>query len=335
MSTQKLKNESPIEEQSYSSDSSKDSWVQSRVQAPEGLLDEWGQSYGDYVRVSVWDSDNKPVVAFAPMQNSSGGRANDFMLPSKGRLPLPHWLVRAFGAKDGLQWLEVGEQLVGGFKTYHDGRVLFAVADHYLPNYKETPYMNDEEPGAERYTTFANLIDVADKFERLTDTQPYTITHEHGRYVHRVPDSFAAGVTEGQDYAFILFHDGESFVIGLIPYDSDKDYRGGPEEKEMVFKHQYNPMSASPDFDESPADELPTVVLSYDEIKLHLRQNEDGETYYTVPKQIASIMWFSDGMTTDWIEIGDAFFARLVPESTDQMEERVSPNTIPTSFPWE
>jgi hypothetical protein len=106
----------------------------------------------------------------------------------------------------------------------------------------------------------------------------------------------------------------------------------------MVFRYQYSPLSASP-YDKEPdrtPSALPTIVLSYDEIKrTPTRDKETGQVYYTVPKQIASLMWFRDGVTSDWLMIGDAAFARLIPESSTKSAGRVAADAIPTAFPWD
>lgn len=336
MPPHKLQLRSSIEEENYTSEDATEEWTQNRVDGPKEVLSDWGFSYGDYIRVSVGSVDGEPRISFAPMHNSSGSRSNDFMLPAKGRFPLPRWLARAFGAKDGIQWLEVNKQLVGTFETYHDSRVLYAVADHYLPNHLDIPHQEDDEIGQERSTTFGHLIDIAKKVERTSEDVPYRIRQRNGSYVHDIPVSFDLDTSGEQDYAFVLFHDGQNFIVGLVPYDEDKD-EADSDDKEMVFRYQYSPMSASPynEPDQSRA-ALPTIVLSYDEIKrTPTRNSETNEFYYTVPKQIASLMWFRDGVVSDWVMIGDAAFARLIPDSSKKMAERVSSGKIPTALPWD
>jgi hypothetical protein len=337
MSIQKMQLRSSIEEQSYTSEDSEDAWTQTRVKGPEDVLADWGLSYGDYVRVSVSGVEGEPRIAFAPMHHSSGSRANDFMMPSNGRLPMPRWLIRAFGVREGIHWEEVDQQLVGTFEKYNDGRVLYAVADHYLPNHLVIPHKDEEEVGTERFTTFDNMADIAKVVERNTDAKPYRIHWRNGSYVHDIPESFNLDTSGEKDYAFVLFHDSQGFVIGLIPYDEDKDDEES-DDKGMVFRYQYHPMSASPYDNEvdRAASALPTIVLSYDEIKrTPTRDKETGNVYYTVPKQIASLMWFRDGVTSDWLMIGDAAFARLIPENSTKSRERVATDTIPTALPWE
>jgi tetrahydromethanopterin S-methyltransferase subunit G len=209
-----------------------------------------------------------------------------------------------------------------------------------LPNHLTIPENEADEVGREQSTTFGHLTEIAKKVEFSSEETPFNILKKDGRYIHQMPSSFDIDTSGEQEYAFVLFHDGENFVIGLVPYDEDKDEESSEDNKEMVFRYQYSPMSASPysasDDSDSQPSSLPTIVLSYDEIQRTPKRNEEtDELYYTVPKQIASLMWFSDGVSSDWAMIGDAAFARIIPKDSQKLAGRVSPDTIPTALPWE
>jgi hypothetical protein len=124
------------------------------------------------------------------------------------------------------------------------------------------------------------------------------------------------------DLVFTLFHDGEEFLIGLIPYEGD----GEDDDDTPFFKYQYNPMSASPG---SVYESLPSVLLDYEKDKVEFHEDRDGTTYYTVPKQVASCLYLDDGYITDWLKLGDMYLAQLVPEDRKHAVARGEASTNP------
>lgn len=281
------------------------------VPIPEQVSSAWELKYDEYVRVTLVTDGEVPKLALAPMGDLKyRHRNNDLKLTSNDSVALPRRIVRAFGLAGDVWWTEFDNQLVGTLTEYSDAQTLFKVAEYYS---------SQSVPGHEaQRATFDDLRDVANNEYQYHEQEPHGITTHRGAVRHSVPDDI--GLHEDDELVFLLFHDGTEFIVGLIPHEEGED------EGEIFFKHQYNPMSASPG---SHLETLPSVLLDYEKDKVLFHRNRSDQLYYTVPKQAASCLWLDDGYCTDWLSVGDAYFAQLIPKDRDRTIERANPTVVP------
>jgi hypothetical protein len=238
-------------------------------------------------------------------------RRNDLKLSAPDSVALPRRIARSFGVSGAIRWTACDAQLVGVFTGYNDRTTLADVAAYYGGT-SET-HVSDE-------ASYDDIRDGADAEYRFRDANPYGIEKVRSAVRHTIPASMA--LEEGDERMFVLFHDGQRFVIGLLPVE---DENAAPEE---TFRYQYNPMSASPD---DPPATLSRTWLDYekDRVKIHHDSSTDTH-YYTFPKQVAAALWLDDSYTSSWVRSGDAHLAELVPGSVTDAHRRADPSLIPS-----
>lgn len=270
------------------------------AEIPTEVKEAWGLAYNDYVRVTVGAVDRQLKLGLAKLDDVGYGpyRNNDFKLTSGHEFGVPRHLVRALGISGDVWWESYDAQLVGSLTGYNNAHTLYKVVDYYTS--REQFQTNEEQR-----LTFDQLSTFADT---VFDGE-YPLEMQKNVFRHSLPDT--ADFDEDEQRVFVVFYDGSEFVVALIPYTDAADH-----------SFMRGALSASP---ESLYDSLPSDLLNYDKDTVRIRKTDDDNFGYTFPAQVGYCLSFDIGYTSNWLEIGGVYFARMRPNNSEQAEEQLTP----------
>jgi len=187
------------------------------VSLPETVCQHWNLTYGNYVRVSVIPLNGDLKIAISPMPELSyGKRSNDMKLNTTTEIPLPRRLVRLLGIEDDIWWEKFDEQIIGSLMGYNDSRTLLKVINHYDSDLFTSNKHHDSTP--HKKITFSALTEkVKNESIYHYSTGNPSHTYRSRNSIHHTLPNEDFGFVENMQYSFMLFYDGEGFVIGLLP----------------------------------------------------------------------------------------------------------------------